>query len=149
MSNKSDLTWALPQSFPTLLFCFHSLFCRSFSGLFFILKIKSSNKENGKELKISIVELVPYRFGSCLGGWKIRLTSFVWLIQNRYLTSHVPCSRWMPQQLSILENVTLVKLVVKTKMSKSEENKKGTSQGGSHNRSTENAFTAAMSMPEA
>lgn len=38
------------------------------------------------------------------------------------------------------------------KISKSEENIKGTSQGESHNKSTkstENAFTAAMSMPKA
>lgn len=38
------------------------------------------------------------------------------------------------------------------KISKSEENIKGTSQGESHNKSTKstgNAFTAAMSMPEA
>lgn len=37
----------------------------------------------------------------------------------------------------------------KNKISHSEENKKGTSQGVSHNKFTENAFAAAMSMPEA
>lgn len=41
-----------PQSFPTLLFCYHSLFCRRrFSALFLILKIKSSKKmERVKDL---------------------------------------------------------------------------------------------------
>jgi len=68
--------------------------------------------------------------------------------QNQILSISCPLFQLNASAIDYCRKCHPSKIVEKKKM-QIRRKKKGTSQGGSHNKSTENAFTAAMSMPEA